>query len=501
MLSYLDTLLLNRVSMYRLVSISLTTLWSLAFVLTLTGTLAYSPLAMVASILVLLAATYLTSRLFGLLFGLRIHGESSYITAFILFFVFTPTLQTTGLVMLMLVGIVAAASKFLLTFRGRHIFNPVAIAAFIMSVSGLGFATWWVASPALIPATFIIGLLVLYKTRRLLMGGTFLSVATPLVILYLMSFGSSFTESLGLLLSWPLLFFSGIMLSEPLTLPPKKWQQVVEAIVVAVLFAIPIHIGEFASNPATALLVGNLIAFGFSHRRAIKLQYKSYRDLTPTITELSFTSPHKLSFEPGQFIELTLPHKHRDLRGMRRVFSIASAPDETTLKLGVKFYNPSSSFKHTLGSLTEGAVLQTTGVSGGFTLPKDPSVPLLLVAGGVGITPYISHLKSLKSRGEKRDITLLYAVTSDKEIAFADFLKTADINVILVVKEGKNIPSKEWDLIESPRITEEIIRNNVTDISARHAYISGPPPMVRSVKQSLKRLKARKIKTDYFTGY
>jgi ferredoxin-NADP reductase len=501
MLSYLDTLLLNRVSMYRLVSISLTTLWSLALVFAMMGILVYSPLAMIASILVLLTVTYLTSRLFGLLFGLRVHGESSYITAFILFFVFTPTLQTTGLVALALVGVLAAASKFLLTFRGRHVFNPVAISAFIMGISGLGFATWWVATPVLMPLTFVLGLLVLYKTRRLLMGGVFLGVATPLVILYLMSFGSSLNESLGLLLSWPLLFFSGIMLSEPLTLPPKKWQQVVEAIVVAVLFAIPIHIGEFASNPAMALLVGNMIAFGFSRRRAIMLQYKSYKDLTPTITELTFTSSHKLSFEPGQFIELTLPHKHRDLRGMRRVFSIASAPNETTLKLGVKFYNPSSSFKHALGSLTEGTILQTTGISGGFTLPKDPSIPLLLVAGGVGITPYISHLKSLKARGEKRDITLIYAVTSDKEIAFADFLKTVDINVILVVSEGKDLPSKAWTIAESPYATEEIIQKNVPDVSARHAYISGPPPMVRSVKQSLRHLKARKIKTDYFTGY
>ncbi|MFT2162181.1 hypothetical protein, partial [Pseudomonas putida] len=85
---------------------------------------------------------------------------------------------------------------------------------------------------------------------------TFLGVAIPLLLVYLALNGVDFVSSLVLLLSWPLLFFAGIMLTEPLTLPPRKWHMYVEAVIVAILFVVPIKIGEFETNPAVALLVG-----------------------------------------------------------------------------------------------------------------------------------------------------------------------------------------------------------------------------------------------------
>ena len=53
-------------------------------------------------------------------------------------------------------------------------------------------------------------------------------------------------------------------------------------------------------------------------------------------------------FRPGQYMEWTLAHKKSDSRGNRRYFTIASAPTETDLRLGVKFYDPPSSFKKNL---------------------------------------------------------------------------------------------------------------------------------------------------------
>ncbi len=492
---------LNRISMYKLVSISLMILWVVAFVLSLVGIISFSPLAMIASAIVLTSVTYLASLFFGRLFGIRVHGESSLITGLILFFIFTPSIEVSALVTFSLIGMVAAASKFVLAFRGRHIFNPVAAAAFFISLTGLSFATWWVATPPLTIVTGIMALLFLYKTRRLAMGLTFLLVATPLVLLTFIKYGSGITESFALLLSWPLVFFVGFMLSEPLTMPKKKWQQILEAIIVGILFALPIHIGEFSTTPVFALLIGNLAAFGVSRRQAISLQLKSRHQLTPTAYEFTFTPLRPVTFEAGQYMELTLPHQDSDGRGLRRTFSMTSSPSENEIKFGVKFYKPSSSFKKALQSLPVGSIIQATGVNGDFTLPNDAAQPLLFIAGGIGVTPFISHLLYLKSINRTRDIIMMCAVSSIDDLAYGDILQHAGIKVLIVTKTDAQLLANTWTHINESRITTAVLKANVPDIASRQVYVSGPPPMIDSAKRHLKELNVQRVKTDYFIGY
>ena len=502
MLEYMNSYL-NRLSMYKVVSLVLTGLFIASLLFSLIGLIAYSPLAMIASFVVIGLSCYLTSLLFGLLFGVRVHGESSLITSFILFFIFVPTLELSGLLTLGLVGMIAGASKFLLVYRGRHMFNPAAVAAFITSITGLAYASWWVANPPLTILILILGGVIISKTRRFLMGGIFVPTAVILVFLVLMGQGNDVGESLGLLVAWPILFFSSVMLTEPLTLPPKKWQQGFEAVVVAVLFAVPIHIGNFTTSFALALLIGNLLAFGFSRRHAVTLRFKSSKQLTPSSKELTFTTSHNTAFEAGQYMELTIPHKKADMRGVRRTFSITSAPGDKEVKFGIKFYAPASTFKKTIQSLPAGAIVRTTGVSGGFTLPKDPTRPLLFIAGGIGITPFIGYLRHLKKAEQKRNIILFYAVSSVDELAYADVLKGAGLKVFVITLDTKKLPSNEWVRSIESRIGEDMLREQVQDIHDRSIYISGPPLMIDSTLMHLKHLKVKRshVKTDYFIGY
>ena len=494
--------LLNRVSMYRLVSIALTLLWSMSLALSLANSITYPPLAIIVSALVLVTSTYLLSLLFGSLFGVRVHSESSYITALILFFIFTPTLEPSGLLALVLTGCIAAASKFVLAYYGRHIFNPAAIAAFVISLTGLGFASWWVATPPLLPATLLLTGLILYKTRRLLIGGIFLILASLIIISTMMSYGSGLAESIGLLASWPLLFFAGFMLSEPLTLPQKRWQQIIEATIIAALFAIPIHIGDFATNPAVALLIGNLIAFMLTRRGSITLKYENRRELTPTSYEFTFSPNDVLNFEAGQYIELTLPHRGKDMRGVRRVFSLTSAPEDKDVRLAVKFYDPPSTFKRNLKALPASSAISATGINGDFVLPKDAKIPLLYIAGGIGITPFISHLRHLRHTEEVRDITLIYAVSSHEEIAYKDILKESGIAVFILAPTDNIARLVDgWHYMDAPHFTKQLIQKIVPDIAMRHVYISGPPALVDSAKNLSKHIRAKKIVTDYFIGY
>ena len=89
-----------------------------------------------------------------------------------------------------------------------------------------------------------------------------------------------------------------------------------------------------------------------------------------------------------------MPHRRADSRGIRRVFSISSADADTgTVSFGIKIpAEGSSSFKRTFAELPPGSRIQATTVGGDFVLPADTAEPLLMVAGGIGITPFISHL-------------------------------------------------------------------------------------------------------------
>lgn len=488
---------LSKVTMYRLVTLCLSVLLGVAAVLSATGYLAFSVWSLMLGAGILLASTYGSGRLFGWLFGVRPHGESSIITALILTCLFLPPTSALGVIVFVLIGFFASASKYLIAVRGRHILNPAAASAAIATTTGLVSMAWWVATPALLPLTLIIALLILYKTRRLQMGMVFMSIASTLVTAQAVLFGATLSEGLwSAFASWPILFFAGVMLSEPLTQPPRRWQQLTIAAIVAVLFAAPIHSPLIPFTPAIALVVGNIIAWYWGSRRSLALKFIKKVQLTPSSYEFVFSG--SVPYVAGQYIELTVPHKKADSRGQRRLFTIATSPGDKTVRFGIKIPEKHSTFKQALLELREGNVVRATRVAGDFLLPNDTTQPLLFVAGGIGITPLISYLRSYKDR----DIILVYAVASAAEIAYRDILAVAGIPVIIVTATGRvdNMPGG-WNVIRADAVSTELLKKAVKDIQTRAVYISGPPLMVNAVARSAHQLGVRRIKTDHFAGY
>ncbi len=493
--------LMRPFSMYKGMSLGLTGVWAAALALSFFGGIAFSPLALVVSMVLLVAVTIITSILCGKLFGIKAHIESSYITGLILALIFTPTLDVAGLVVLAFVAMIAAASKFILVFKGRHVFNPAALAAAVVALVGLGSASWWVATPALTVLVIGVGILSLYRTKHFMVAGLFLAITIPALLIQLLGFGMTLPESAWALLSWPLFFAAGVMLTEPLTLPPKRWQMYVVATVVAILFVVPLKFGSIEVSPALALVIGNIIAAVFASRRAVQLTLKSRKPLTPTTDEFVFSASTPLNYEPGQFVEIGLPSGKSDSRGVRRSFSVTSHPGQKDISLGIKFYEPSSSFKKQLRALPIGSQIQVVNYGGDFVLPKNKKMPLLYVAGGIGVTPFISHVTALKAAKEARDIVLVYAVNSPSELAYAKRLEDAGIKVVIVSPDKPKDLPKSWRYLKGSRLTKELLETAAGDIPTRVAYVSGPTPFVQSVKKSLRQLKAFKVKTDYFTGY
>ncbi|WP_299166717.1 FAD-dependent oxidoreductase [uncultured Arthrobacter sp.] len=496
-LSRLDTVL-GRATMYRLVLVLLLVLAAYAFVLSAAGLLAFTPAELGATLATAVVTAWSGTRVMAMLFRTRPHTESSLITGLLLFFVMFPSAEAPGVGGVALAGLLAAASKYLLVFRGRHIFNPAAFGAAAVTLLGLGAAAWWAANPAMLPVVLLCTILILYRTRKLLMGAVFVLLAVGILVVRLAAGGTDPAAALQLVfVSYPVLFLLGFMLTEPLTLPPRRWQQLLVAAVVAVVLALQISIPPVFLGPEFALLIGNAVAFGMGQRRRIRLRYTGSRQLTPTSAEVSFTPESPVRFKPGQYMELTLPHARPDRRGLRRIFSISSAPDDGTVRFGLRLSNPSSTFKAALLNLRPGASVDATTVAGDFVLPSDPSVPLLLFAGGIGVTPFLSQLRS--PAGTERDVVLIYLVSAPAELGYVEEL--AQSRVILFCPGDPGPLPGTWTRGGTgfPRVEE--LRSLIPDLDKRRVYLSGSPATLARAKPIIRGAGVRSLRTDAFLGY
>ncbi len=501
--------LLGRVTMYTLVIIWLGVILVTALVASILGVLSFTPLELLASVGVLFATSYLVNGLFGVLFRLRPQLSSTAITALLLACIFDPTIDPAGLGILALAAALAVVAKYLLAVRGRHVFNPAAIGAFLVGFVAYfvpsTFASWWVGTGPLLPFVAVGALAILYRTRRLPLGLVAVGVYVVLAGLVVVLQGGSYLGGVQTaVLSSPIVFLAGFMLSEPLTLPPRRRQQLLVAGIVAVAYVVPFSFfaGLLHNSPELALVIGNAVAFAFGQRRGIRLAYVGKRRLSPTSWEFEFEPAAPVRFAPGQYMEFTLPHTRTDARGWRRVFSIASAPgDGSRVRFGIRLPDESSSFKKALLALEPGSIVSATSVSGDFLLPADADKPLLLVAGGIGITPYISHLAALREAGESRDVSVVYAVSSADDIAYVDELTAAGCAVTIVSRDKPASLPKGWTWADTDRLTGDSLLAAVPDAVARDVFLSGPPNLVGSLRTALRSAGARRVHTDVFLGY
>ena len=498
--------LLEHMTMYRLILLLLTTIAGAALALSAVGMIPFSPLSLTLSLLVSVISSVVATWCSGLIVRSKPHFESMLITGFILFFLFLPGTDAQSLGSLALAGLVAGLSKYLIAVRGRHLLNPAAAGALTVSALQLGAVGWWVATPALLPFTLIGAFLILYRMKRLAVGGLFVLIVTALIVGRLVAFGQDPRDATSTAFgSYAIIFLVGFMLTEPLTSPPRRWQQFAVASIVGVLFAVPFSVpvgfGVLYSSPELALIVGNLIAFAFGQRRAVNLALVSKKQLTDRTWELGFQPAHSLRFRAGQYLELTIPHERPDHRGSRRYFSISSAPGDgnnSPLTIAFTVSVPSSSFKTQLLTLVDGARVRATSVGGDFLLPRSHSTPLALIAGGIGITPFASQLAAARRR---EDCALIYSLNDANQIPYTDVLRASGVRVVLVAPDAPNQLPVGWEYAGAGPLNAELLRELLPDIASRRVYVSGPPKLVNSIRRSARALRARSVATDHFSGY
>jgi ferredoxin-NADP reductase/Na+-translocating ferredoxin:NAD+ oxidoreductase RnfD subunit len=492
---------LNRITMYRLVLYYLIFLLGVAVLLSISGILKYDVFGLLLSISFLIAVCWVVNWIFAKTFGVAANVESVYISGLILALIITPIQSFHDLWFLGWAAVLAMASKFILAIHRKHIFNPIALAIALTYYAFNLSASWWVGSAAMLPFVLVGGILVVRKIGRSDLVASFL-ITTIFTSLILTLFGGG--DLLGALQK--VLFYSPLflILTEPMTTPPTRNTRIWYGLLTGFLFTPQVHFGTFFITPELAILIGNVFSFIVSPKSRFIIRLKEKIKIAPDVYEFIFTRGRHFEFVPGQYMEWTLGHHNPDARGNRRYFTLASAPTEKTLRLGVKFYPKSSSFKRAMLGMKNGDEIVAAQTAGDFVLPRNPRQKVVLIAGGVGITPFRSMIKYLLDAKQRRPITLFYANKSVEEILYKDIFDRAHhelgMRVIYTMTDTNNLPAG-W-AGTTGRITPQLIKSSVPDYRRCMYYISGPKGMVDSFKDSLDQIHIRKsqIKTDYFSG-
>lgn len=230
----------------------------------------------------------------------------------------------------------------------------------------------------------------------------------------------------------------------------------------------------------------------------MRLSFDHKKQEANNIYSFFFKPESHLDFTAGQYIELSLPHKNPDDRGIKRWFTISSAPTEELVSITTKIIDSSSSYKQAMLKLEVNDQLSFTGPMGDFVLPKLIQTPLVFIAGGIGITPYHSIVSWLKATHEDRPIQFIYGVKSEEEIIFQDTFEKLNIHPIIVVEN----PSSAWGG-ERGRLSAELIDGLITPSPDSLTYISGPEPMVESLSKEMVKLgtKQQQLVLDFFPNY
>ena len=489
---------LNNMTMYRLLTYGLGLLAAVSLAFGLAGVLSIKPAGMLLSLILLIVGCYGMNKLMAIIWDIPANNESWLITALILFFILPQATTLQRGIYILLAGAIAMASKYIINWQGKHLFNPAAFAAASLGFFGFGGllgTTWWVGSSVLWPFTLVLGLLVVRKIHRFPLLLSFVLVSLITIVIVALTRDGSVVDALKTSFSSsPLIFLGTIMLTEPSTMPPIRRQQLLFGAVVGLLYAGQFHFGSFYIYPTMALLIGNMYAFTVSPKYRLRLTLKEVQKISDRVYNYVFTSDasHRpLAYQPGQYLEWTISGVKFDSRGNRRTFTIASSPTESTIQLGVKFYQPSSNFKQALKALKPGSHIYAGQLAGNFTLPSDPTKKLVFIAGGIGITPFRSMVKYLVDNGQKRDIKLFYFVSDQTEIAYADVWQQAKANGIDVIP------------VINGKLDEAFVKTSIPDHAQRSFYLSGPQLMIEGYRATLRKIgiPIRQIEADYFSGY
>jgi ferredoxin-NADP reductase len=216
-----------------------------------------------------------------------------------------------------------------------------------------------------------------------------------------------------------------------------------------------------------------------------------------------FERPAAFAFKAGQAVVMELLDPPSGDGQKRRTFSLVSAPYEQTLTIATRMRD--SAFKRALKALPDGAGVKLTGPIGQFTL-ADGARPAVFIAGGIGITPFMSMLRQAAKEESPQRLVLLYSNRRPEDAAFLPELqdlarRNPNFHLVATMTEmGKS--AAQWEG-ETGLVNARLIGRSVKDLADPTYYVVGPPGMVTAMVDVLRSagVSEDSILTEEFYGY
>ncbi|OYZ01217.1 MAG: flavodoxin reductase [Sphingobacteriia bacterium 28-36-52] len=203
------------------------------------------------------------------------------------------------------------------------------------------------------------------------------------------------------------------------------------------------------------------------------LKIISINNITYNVLRIVTNKPNGFNFKPGQAANIAI-NKSGWLKEVRP-FTFTNLPSNNSLEFTIKTYPEQESVTNELLKLKQDDDLVLHDVFGAITYKGEG----VFIAGGAGITPFISIFRNLKAKNELGNNMLLFANKTR-----ADIILESELNDMLGEAFVNILSEEEVHNYHYGRVTEEFLKENVTDFNQQF-YICGPPPMIKDVEMQL----------------
>ncbi len=214
----------------------------------------------------------------------------------------------------------------------------------------------------------------------------------------------------------------------------------------------------------------------------MEAEIKGIKDETHDVKTFRLEPEEEIDFVPGQFCLVSI--KEEGFPDDSKPFTFSSSPEKDFVEMTVKKVGE---FTTALHSLEEGDKLELTEPRG-KSLNFDESVDrdIVFIAGGSGITPFISAIRYSIDRDLDHNMTLFFSNREYRDIIYRTELRHIyeDYQRIKVVNTLTHEEPDHWDG-ETGLIDREMIEKHVDDLRDKIWYICGPPPMIDAMEELL----------------
>lgn len=212
--------------------------------------------------------------------------------------------------------------------------------------------------------------------------------------------------------------------------------------------------------------------------------------LIDNIWAFRFRPNGSFSWTAGQYVRVELPHDNPDTEGTKRWFTNSAAPYEGVMQITTRLTD--STFKKALSTLEPGDELQLIENPEGDFVWQNSDLPIVFVAGGIGVTPFHSILKQRAHEGQPLNVTLVYG-SRTSDVPFKDEL----------VQWQSGDPNLKIRYVVGAPLSAESLTDAVPDLNKSLVYVSGPEPMVQALSHDLvgHGLPETQLKRDEFPNY